>query len=259
MKKRYGEIHLLPSFFTLSSVLFGFLSLVFCFQGHYSWSAFWIIPAALMDGLDGIVARAIGAQSEFGIELDSLADTFSFGAAPAVLLYFWGLSTVHTAGVFFSFVFLASAILRLARYNVLQKTLKSRKNYTGLTVPSASLFMASLVLLHPEPLLKRPSTFLLALVIIIVSFFMVSRIPYRNFLAPPMQRRITLSSALLLAIIIAGFVFYTRIFLLIFFSFNVLSGPADYLFEVIKGKKRIRQMPKKTWLEDSLEETTKLD
>ncbi|MBM3284449.1 MAG: CDP-diacylglycerol--serine O-phosphatidyltransferase [Candidatus Aminicenantes bacterium] len=255
MKRQYGEIPLLPALFTLAGVLFGFLSLVFCFQGRYSGAAFWIIMAAIMDALDGIVARSIGAQSEFGVELDSLADAFSFGAAPAVLLYFWGLGTVHTAGVFFSFLYLASAILRLARFNVLQKTQKSRKAYIGLTVPSASLFMASLVLFHPQPLLTRRSAFLLALAIVVISFFMVSTIRYRNYLGFPLRQRINLGSALLVAALIAGFVFYTRIFLLVFFSFNVLSGPASHVFGPIVKKMRRKSGKKHPQPDDRAEKS----
>lgn len=236
MKKKYGEIYLLPGVFSLSNVFFGFLSLISCFNGKYSWAAFWIIMSAVMDGLDGIVARSTGAQSDFGVQLDSLADAFSFGGAPSVLLYYWGLQVAGTAGVFFSFIFLASGILRLARYNILQKTLKSKKYYIGLSVPSASLFMASLVLFHPQPLGTRSSAFLLALAIIVVSFFMVSTIKYRNFLSFRLRQKINLSTGLLMAILIASLIFYTRIFLFAFFTFIVLSGPATHVFNRARNK-----------------------
>lgn len=258
MKRKYAEFPLLPALFTLTSSLFGFLSLIFCFQGRYSWSAFWIIMAAIMDGLDGIVARSIGAQSEFGVQLDSLVDSFSFGAATAVLLYFWGLGTVHTAGVLICFIFLASAVLRLARYNVLQKTQKSRRYYIGLTVPSASLFMASIVLLHPQPLLKRQAAFFLAVAILIVSFLMVSTLRYPNFLDFQLRKRINLSSAIIVACLVAGFVFYTRILLLAFFSLNVLYGPAAYILKAIKSKTRKGLKPKESPSGDSLGQARKL-
>jgi CDP-diacylglycerol--serine O-phosphatidyltransferase len=254
MKKQYGEIYLLPSFFSLSNVFFGFLSLIFCFQGRYSWAAFWIIMSAIMDGLDGIVARSAGAQSEFGTQLDSLADAFSFGGAPSVLLYFWGLRGAGTAGVFFSFIFLSSGILRLARYNVLQSTEKNRKFYVGLSVPSASLFMASLVLFHPEPLRTRSLAFLLAMVIVVVSIFMVSTIKYRNFLNFPPRQRINLTSGLLMAVLIASLIFYTKIFLLAFFTFIVLSGPATYVFNLIRNKVQKKSRVGQPRSEDAVEE-----
>jgi CDP-diacylglycerol--serine O-phosphatidyltransferase len=240
MKKQYGEIYLVPSFFSLSNVFFGLLSVVFCFQGRYSWAAFWIIMSAVMDGLDGVIARSAGAQSEFGVQLDSLADAFSFGGVPTILLYFWGLRGAGTAGVFFSFIFLSSAVLRLARYNILQSAQKSRKFYVGLSVPSASLFLASLVLFHPQPLRAKPGAFLLALAVLVVSFFMVSTIRYRNFLHFPVRQRIRLTTGLLMSILMASLIFYTRIFLLAFFSFIVLSGPVTHVYNLTAGKVRKR-------------------
>jgi CDP-diacylglycerol--serine O-phosphatidyltransferase len=254
MKKQYGEIYLLPSFFSLFNVFFGFLSLLSCFHGKYSWAAFWILMSAVMDGLDGIIARSVGAQSEFGAQLDSLADAFSFGGAPSVLLYFWGLRVAGTGGVFFSFIFLASGILRLARYNVLQKSQKGRKFYIGLSVPSASLFMASLVLFHPQPLGTKTSAFLLALAIIVISFFMVSTIRYRNFLNFRLRQRINLTTGLLLAILIASFIFYTKIFLLAFFTVIVLSGPVTDVFNLVKNKVQKKSRLEQPHSEDPAEE-----
>lgn len=254
MKKKYGEIYLLPSFFSLSNVFFGFLSLISCFNGKYSWAAFWIILSAVMDGLDGIIARSVGAQSEFGVHLDSLADAFSFGGAASVLLYFWGLHVAGTAGVFFSFIFLASGILRLARYNVLQKAQRSKKYFIGLSVPSASLFIASLVLFHPQPLRTRSSAFLLALAIIVVSFFMVSTIKYRNFLSFRLRQKINLTTGLLLAVLIASFIFYTKIFLLALFTFVVLLGPATYVLNLAKNKAQKKSSLKQPHSEDPVEE-----
>jgi CDP-diacylglycerol--serine O-phosphatidyltransferase len=257
MKKQYGEIYLLPSFFSLSNVFFGFLSLILCFQGRYSWAAFWIIMSAIMDGLDGIIARSAGAQSEFGTQLDSLADAFSFGGAPSVLLYFWGLRGAGTAGVFFSFIFLSSGVLRLARYNVLQNTQKSRKFYVGLSVPSASLFMASLVLFHPQALRTRSSAFLLAMAIVVVSIFMVSTIKYRNFLNFPLRQRINLTSGLLMAILIASLIFYTKVFLLAFFTFIVISGPATHVFNLIRNKVQKKSSAEQPHSEDPVEENNR--
>ena len=254
MKKKYGEIYLLPSFFSLSNVFFGYLSVISCFHARYSLAAFWIIMSAVMDGLDGIVARSSGAQSEFGVQLDSLADAFSFGGAPAVLLYFWGLHAAGSAGVFFSFIFLASGVLRLARYNILQKPVKSRKFYIGLSVPCASLFMASLILFHPQPLRTRSSAFLLALAIIVISFFMVSTIKYRNYLNFPLRQKINISTGLLLAIFIATLIFYTKVFLLVFFTFIVLSGPATLVFDEVRNKLRKRSKLGQVRPEDSAKE-----
>ncbi len=254
MKKKYGEIYLLPSFFSLSNVFFGFMSILSSFRGRYSLAAFWIIMAAVMDGLDGIIARSSGAQSEFGVQLDSLADTFSFAGAPSVLLYFWGMHAAGSVGVFFSFVFLASGILRLARYNILQKTQKSRRHYAGLTVPSASLFMASLVLFHPQPLGTKFSAFLLASAIVVVSVFMVSTIRYRNYLSFNLRQKVNLTTGLLIAIGIASLIFFPHICLLAFFTFIVLSGPANLLFNLLRKKIQKKSKPERIHPKSPVEE-----
>ncbi len=232
MKKFHSEVFLLPSLFSITNVFFGFLSLISCFHAKYAWAAFWIIMAAAMDGVDGIVARSTGTQSDFGTQLDSLADALSFGAAPCILLYFWGLRVAGTAGALFSFVFLAAGILRLARYNVLQKSQESRKHYVGLTVPSASMFLASLIFLKPKPLETNLPVAGLALTVAFVSFCMVSTIRYRNFLSFNLRKKIDLKTALALAVIVSGLIFYTKVFLLCFFGVNVLSGPVSAIFRL---------------------------
>lgn len=234
MRKIYREIYLLPSLFSIAGIFFGFLSLISCFHESYSRAAFWIIMAAIMDGLDGIIARSTRTHSDFGAELDSLADAFSFGAAPSLLLYFWGLRVAGTPGIFFSFIFLSAGILRLARFNVLQRAPTDRKSYIGLTIPSASILIASVVFFHSQPLETKLSAFLMALVTLCISFCMISTIRYKNFLNFNFRKRIDLKTALLVAIIIASLIFYTKFFLLFFFTLNVLSGPSVSLFNLLK-------------------------
>jgi len=234
MKKIYREIYLLPSLFTIASIFFGFQSLLSCFHENYSRAAFWIIVAAIMDGLDGIIARSTRTHSDFGAELDSLADAFSFGAAPSVLLYFWGLRLAGTAGVLFSFIFLSAGILRLARFNVLQRAPLDRKSYIGLTAPSASMLIAAIAFFHSQPLQTKLDAFLMAVASLCLSFCMISRIKYKNFLDFNFRKRIDLKTALLVAIIISSLIFYTKFFLLFFFTLNVLSGPSAFLFKLIR-------------------------
>jgi CDP-diacylglycerol--serine O-phosphatidyltransferase len=231
----YRDIYLLPSFCSLGNLFFGFLSLFATFHGRYAWAGFWVICAATMDALDGIVARSSRTHSDFGRELDSLADAVSFGAAPAVLLYFWGLRGARTAGLFFAFVYLAAGVLRLARYNVRSVLQTDRRHYTGLTIPSSSMFLSSIVLLHSRPLVDDTAVFLVALLALFLAFCMVSTIPYRNFLSFNLRKRINLRTALLIAIIISSLIFYPKIFLVSFFTINVLSGPAALLFKRLRS------------------------
>jgi CDP-diacylglycerol--serine O-phosphatidyltransferase len=236
-KPQYG-LNVLPSLFSLTNLFFGFMSVLLTFHGRYRMAAFLIIVAALMDGLDGLVARVTHTPSDFGIELDSLADAVSFGLATSVLIYYWGMEMAGPPAVFFSFVFLTAGVLRLARYNVRSHVPSDRKHYQGLTVPSAAIFMASIVNFHPVPLASRESGFLVAVLTLVVSLCMVSTFPYRNFVKAFMGQRVNIRTALVVAVSLFGVLFYTRYFLLIFFGINVLSGPVLALVRVFKKQPR---------------------
>lgn len=239
INKKVPRIYFLPSLFTLTNLFFGFLSLTATFYGKYRWAALWIIIAASLDGLDGLVARATKTTSDFGIQLDSLADAVSFATATSLLVYFWGLKTAGHAGLFFSFLFAVGGVLRLARYNIRTKTQTDRRYYQGLTVPSAAIFIASLVLFHPAPNYERATAFYLAGLVLVISLLMVSTLRYKNFITLFLNRPIDIRSALLLAVIISGLLFKPKYFLLIFFTCNVLYGPVDYL--VVHFKKRFQK------------------
>ncbi len=243
-KKPPVGLHLIPSLFSLTNLFFGFMSVLMTFHGRYKMAALLIIIAALMDGLDGLVARATHTPSDFGIELDSLADAVSFGLATAVLLYYWGMEMAGPPAVFFSFVFLTAGVLRLARYNVRSRVPSDRKHYQGLTVPSAAMFMAAIVNFHPLPLATRGAGFLIAVLTLVISLFMVSTFPYRNFIKAFIGRRVDIRTALFAAVSLFGALFYTRYILLLFFGLNVLSGPVSALLRVLKKQPRKKPEPK---------------
>lgn len=245
--KKFGGIYLLPNFLTIVNIFFGFLSLSATFHREYTWAAFWIIISAVLDAFDGIIARATKTQSEFGIQLDSLADTFSFGAAPSFLVYFWGFSQVGlpSFGIFFSFIFLTAGVLRLARYNTIQKFKTDRKFYKGLTVPSASLLIAAIVLYSPQPIRVKLYAFLFAFLAITLSLCMISSINYKNFLSFNFHQRIDPKTALFITIIFSSLVVFPKICLLTVFSLNVLSGPTTHAFNILKKKAQEKLKQKK--------------
>jgi CDP-diacylglycerol--serine O-phosphatidyltransferase len=243
-RKTPPGINLVPSLFSLTNLFFGFMSVLMTFHGRYRTAALLIIIAALMDGLDGLVARATHTPSDFGVELDSLADAVSFGLATSLLLYYWGMEMAGPPAIFFSFVFLTAGVLRLARYNVRSHMPSDRKHYQGLTVPSAAMFMGSVVNFHPVPLATRESGFLVAVLTLTLSLFMVSTIPYRNYIKAFMSRRIDTRTALFVAVSLFGVLFYTRYFLLLFFGLNVLSGPVAALVRAVRKHPRKKAEPK---------------
>jgi len=236
IKQPGPRLYFLPSVFTLTNVFFGFLSLTSTFYGRYRWAALWIIIAAMLDGLDGLVARATRTSSDFGIQLDSLADAISFAAAGSLLMYFWGLKVLGPAGIFFSFLFVVGGLLRLARYNIRTKSLPDRRYYQGLTVPSAAIFLASLVIFHPQPNYQTLSAFYLSALVVIVSLLMISTLRYRNFVSLIINRPVDMKTGLLLALVLTGLLFRPKYFLLLFTTLNVLYGPVDFL--VLKLRKK---------------------
>lgn len=237
-RKKSTELYLIPNFLTTIHILFGYFSILASIQGKFQWAAFWIIISAVLDGFDGIIARLTKTQSEFGVQLDSLADSVSFGVAPCLLLYFWGFKTAvpHGVAIFFSFIFLAAGVLRLARYNILQRDITDRKYYTGLTLPSASMVVVAVVIIQPELIQERLFALLLASLIIILALCMVSTIQYKNFLYINFKEGIDLKTALMMAIIISSLVLFLKIFLLVFFSLNAAYGPTSYVFNFLKRK-----------------------
>lgn len=237
-RKKNPELYLIPNFLTTIHILFGYFSILASLHGKFQWAAFLIVISAVLDGSDGVIARLTKTQSEFGVQLDSLADTVSFGVAPSLLLYFWGFKTTvpNGAAIFFSFIFLAAGVLRLARYNILQKKKTDRKHYTGLTLPSASMVIAGIVVIRPELIQEKLFALLLASLIIILALCMVSTIQYRNYLYINFREGIDLKTALMVAILISSLVLFLKIFLVVFFSLNAVSGPAVYAFKLSKKK-----------------------
>jgi CDP-diacylglycerol--serine O-phosphatidyltransferase len=181
---------ILPNLFTLSSVFCGLFAVtVVCdnrsIDGLYQ-AAIAICFALFFDLTDGRVARLTKTQSNLGLQLDSLADVISFGVAPALMVYRWGLSGFGRAGLFISFLFCAAAALRLARFNVLAMRAegdKPGKFILGLPVPVAASVLVSIVMLNHQLAgsFVDVSQYPLTLLVLVLSYLMVSRIRFRSF------------------------------------------------------------------------------
>jgi len=180
----------LPNLFTVTSILLGFYALVLCAgdpsPAQLYQAALAIFFALFFDAFDGRVARMTKTQSDFGVQLDSLADVISFGAAPALLVYKWALAPLGFAGFFVSFAFLACGALRLARFNVLaaRGDKGSSRFFVGLPIPLAAGAIVALVIAHyrafkdaAEVTERVP----VAVVVVVLAFLMVSTVRYRTF------------------------------------------------------------------------------
>ena len=180
----------LPNLFTVSSIFLGFYALTLCAgdatPAQLYQAALAIFFAMFFDAFDGRVARMTKTQSDFGVQLDSLADVISFGAAPGLLVYKWALAPLGFLGLFVSFSFAACGALRLARFNVLaQRGDKgSSRFFVGLPIPLAAGTITALVIAHfkefgaaTDAATRMP----IALIVALLSFLMVSTVRYRTF------------------------------------------------------------------------------
>lgn len=130
-------IYLLPNVLTLGALFAGFYAIIAGMDGNFNAAGWAILIAAVMDGLDGRVARLTNTQSAFGAQFDSLADMVSFGVAPALIVFSWALSSLGNAGWAASFIYMSCAALRLARFNVQLGTVDKRF-FVGLQSPVAA-------------------------------------------------------------------------------------------------------------------------
>jgi CDP-diacylglycerol--serine O-phosphatidyltransferase len=246
-------VYVVPSLFTLGNIFCGFYAVINSLKAYqavqspevattfFDRAALAIGVAYLLDGLDGRIARLTGATSEFGVELDSIADVISFGLAPAVLAYTWGygnLAGYEQLAWGVSFFFLICGALRLARFNVLARaprfdspgtTPKLDKRYfVGLPIPAAAGLTAAFVYFNPEPL---PGTsgatrnWVLLGLVLTLSVLMVSTFRYASFKDMGPRSKQPFLVIPLMAALLVSILFYSRWMLLLLAIVYVAHGP----------------------------------
>lgn len=172
------KLRFIPSLFTILNLFCGFMSLVHSANANLEQACLFIIYAALFDALDGIVARFTRTSSKFGVELDSLADTISFGAAPSFLLYKFYFYRLDGPGIALAALIMIFAALRLARFNA--QLIGFDKNYfSGLPVPASALTIASFFLFYYNRNFSIQASTIFAYVLcILLPVLMVSKLKY---------------------------------------------------------------------------------
>lgn len=182
---RHKSVYILPNLFTTASLFAGFLGILWAANGTdqgFEFGALAILFSALMDALDGKVARLTNTSSEFGVQYDSLADLVAFGVAPSFMLYQYSLHQFHKWGIAVAFLFTVCSALRLARFNI-STSAANKRFFTGLPTPAAGCTLACIVLINPSlPRIMQEGIGGIALVCTaIIAFLMVSRIRYASF------------------------------------------------------------------------------
>jgi CDP-diacylglycerol---serine O-phosphatidyltransferase len=169
----------IPNFFTVLNIFAGFMCVVYAVQNMYLLAAWYIVLAAICDTLDGFMARLTRSSSEFGVELDSLADVVSFGMAPSFLVYMIALREYGPAGILISAIPLIFGALRLARFNV-QLVGFTKHHFVGLPIPMSAMMIISFVFFFsPGPILHdRVLHYSLMGLVVVCGLLMVSTIKY---------------------------------------------------------------------------------
>lgn len=202
---------ILPSAFTLGNLFFGIFAIVSAGRGDYQWAAWCIVFAAVLDMLDGRIARFTATGSRFGAELDSLVDAISFGVAPALIAYQLYFADQPWSWVL-SFIYVAAAVIRLARFNIEQGG-HAKRSFHGLPSPTAGMVLATTYPFFTAPGVEAlfgglPSAQVIGILMLALALLMLSHIPYP--LVPKLSirgARATIASVILIACGVLAVVF----------------------------------------------------
>ncbi len=225
------SMFVLPSSITMASVFCGFSSVVMSINAagatperFFLWAAGLLVLAGIFDGLDGRVARATNTATDFGVQLDSLADVISFGMAPAILAYRYAFfqlgihdSHLRAAGWAACFVFTACGALRLARFNVQVGAVDSRY-FVGLPIPAGAACVASVIIWHPTPPSTTALAYSFAAGLFLVGLLMVSTIRFSSFKKKATSLRSVMVTYLTVVLLLALLVLFQQRFFLGFFA-----------------------------------------
>ena len=169
--------------FTVANLFCGYACVVYSTQSDFDTAALFIGIAMVLDTLDGFVARLTKSSTAFGVQLDSLADVVSFGLAPALLAFTWGLWPLHRLGWAAGFIYVTATAMRLARFNIQTSAATDKRYFVGMPSPAAASVIASTVYLYPYGLQEQESALPALAMVLVPAFLMVSTIRFRSIKA----------------------------------------------------------------------------
>ncbi len=212
---------ILPNMFTLVGVCIGLSSIKFAFDEKFTLSVIAIIVAAIIDGLDGRIARLIQGTTKIGKELDSLTDVISFGVAPAFIMYFWKLNELGRIGWFICLIYVVCVALRLARFNVNSGQEPSWRDnfFEGVPSPAGGVLvlMPLIYSLSDIQILNINYDFFVPILFVVVSILLISKVPTYALKKISVPRTMTI-------FLLLGVVFYFGLLLIYTFNAIVISG-----------------------------------
>jgi CDP-diacylglycerol--serine O-phosphatidyltransferase len=240
---RRKGIYLLPNLLTTGALFGGFYSIVAAIDGNFAAAAWAIFAAMFLDGLDGRVARLTSTSSEFGKEYDSLSDMVSFGLAPAIVTYQWGVERLSEYGAVWgrlgwlaAFLYCAAAAFRLARFNT--NAGQDRRFFQGLPSPSAAAGVVSMVWLATHYRIEGLIALVAGITITgVTGLLMMSRFAYVSFKDVSAGRRVRFANLLLIPLVIIVIAVEPQVTIFILFLIYASSGPAGWLWHRRRAKR----------------------
>jgi CDP-diacylglycerol--serine O-phosphatidyltransferase len=243
-------IYLLPSMFTVGNLLCGYYAIIAAFVGgveDFDHAAKAIGFAIIFDSLDGRVARLTGTNSEFGVQFDSLADVVSFGVAPAILAYAWGVRNlpfqasvaveqISQFGWLCCLMFLICCAWRLARFNVQGMAPGGSKYFVGLPTPAAAGAIAAIIHGFKAPLQVRGWAIAWLVLLFCLGLLMTSTIRFYSFKDVPWTRRQPSLAIVLLGILVAAIWRYSEFVLVILACGYVATGVGLHLVRILRHR-----------------------
>lgn len=221
--------------FTLANLFCGYACVVYSTRGDFDTAALLIGIAMVIDMLDGLIARLTNSQSAFGAELDSLADVVSFGLAPAILAFTWGLWPLGRLGWAAGFIYVTAAALRLARFNI-QSSSGDKKYFAGMPSPAAAGVIASTVYLWPWGLQDPRAAAPAIAVVLVPAFLMVSTVRFRSIKAIDVGWRRSYFVLFLGAIVIALIATNPRLALVVMAYSYLVGAVAIYAYSRLRRR-----------------------
>jgi CDP-diacylglycerol--serine O-phosphatidyltransferase len=233
-KVRRKGVFLLPNLFTSAALFAGFYAIIAAINGDFAEAGLAIFFGQLLDGVDGRVARLTNTQSKFGQEFDSLSDMVTFGVAPAMVMFMWCLSGLGKLGWAVAFIFVASAAVRLARFNA-QADVADKRYFTGLASPPAATLIASTVWLgfdngYSVATLPVVLVFVMAVQTALVGFLMVSNVRYTSFKGIDFNDRVPVVALLIFLMLLVAIAANPPTVLFMLALTYAISGPLQGLW-----------------------------
>lgn len=236
------KILILPTSFTVGNIFFGFFSIICALRGDFELAARLIGLSWLCDALDGKIARMANATSDFGLQLDSLADVVAFCVAPALLLVLWGLQPMDRNSILWvaAFIYLICGAMRLARFNISAQNLK---HFVGMPTPAGGTLIAALVHMFPDRVLMPWISWLLAALVCGLGALMISTMRYPSMKFVSLSKGKSHINVFFLAMIIAAIYMFSKFVLLALAVIYAGSGPVTKLWALARRKRTVDPLP----------------